>query len=245
MLEAQDHPTTEGIIPALDVDSVDALKRLVEVTTDIDGVVGYKLGMVGALQLGLPGATQAIRKLSNLPVIYDHQKAGPDVPSMARKYAAVCHDAGVTSLILFPLAGEHAVREFVNQTLEASLVPIVGGELPFPGYHTSRGGYVADDALERILQSSVAQGATEFVLPAHDNELIRRRSELLLEQLEQPGVFLPGIGPLGGGIDEAFAAAQGCRRYAVVGRAIAAAADPREAARRLAEQALVAAVKHV
>lgn len=233
-------PPDGGVIPALDVDSVDALRRLVEATTDIDGIVAYKLGMAGALRLGLSGAVRAIREITDLPIIYDHQKAGPDIPDMARRFSAICREAGVTSLILFPLAGQRAVREFVSQAREAGLIPIVGGALPFREYYASGGGYVADDALERILASAVVHGATDFVLPAHNPTLVRLHAKVLRDQVDRPGLLLPGIGALGGSIPEAFAAAAGCRRYAVVGRAIAAARDPRDAARRLGEQALTA-----
>lgn len=230
----------DGIVPALDVDSIDDLRRLVEATGDVEGIVAYKLGMSGVLRLGLPGAVRAIRELSDLPVVYDHQKAGPDVPDMAEKFAAICTEAGVTHAILFPLAGERAVDGFAGALLRAGLVPIVGGDLPFADYHVSGGGYVADDALERILDRALSIGVTEFVVPANDAEVVRRHAEALRARLDEPTLYMPGIGALGGTVEEAFAAATGCRRYAVVGRAIAAAEDPREAARRLAEQALAA-----
>jgi len=49
---------------------------------------------------------------------------------------------------------------------------------------------------------------------------------------------VPGIGALGGSIADTFSAAHGCDVCAVVGRAIYDAADPAEAARRLAGEAL-------
>ena len=107
-------PADSGVVPALDVETVDELQRLVEMTHDIEGIVGYKLGVVGALRLGLRGAAQAVRDLTDLPIIYDHQKAGPDIPDMAGKYISICRDAGVHALILFPLAGERSVSEFVG-----------------------------------------------------------------------------------------------------------------------------------
>jgi orotidine-5'-phosphate decarboxylase len=231
----------DGIVPALDVDSSDALERLVEATSDVPGVVAYKLGMSGALRLGLPGAIQAIRRHSDLPVVYDHQKAGPDVPSMAGKYAVMCREAGVSSVILFPLAGEGAGTEFVGAAQREGIEPIVGGDLPFPEYHVSGGGFVADDALERILRQSLSLGVTEFVLPANDADTLARHVATVRAELDRPTLYLPGIGALGGTISEAFAAAEGCRRYAVVGRAIADATDPREAALRLADEARAAA----
>ena len=235
-----DVPGRDGIVPALDVDSIDDLRRLVEATSGIDGVVAYKLGMSGVLRLGLPGAVRAIRELSDLPIVYDHQKAGPDVPDMAEKFTATCQEAGVTHVILFPLAGERAVERFAGAALGAGIVPIVGGDLPFADYHVSGGGYVADDALARIMASALEVGVTEFVIPANDADVVRHHADALRSRLDEPTLYMPGIGALGGTVEDAFAAAAGCRRYAVVGRAIAAADDPRDAARRLGEQALAA-----
>jgi orotidine-5'-phosphate decarboxylase len=76
------------------------------------------------------------------------------------------------------------------------------------------------------------------VIPGNIPDKVRRHARSLLEQLERPALFVPGIGALGGSISETFAAAPGCRVYAVVGRAIYAAADPVRAARELAAEAL-------
>lgn len=231
-------PEDSGVIPALDVESIDELQRIVEMTHDIEGVVGYKLGIVGALHLGLRKAVQAIQGITDLPVVYDHQKAGPDIPDMAGKYASICKEAGVHSLILFPLAGQRAVREFVGHAQREDLVPIVGGALPFAEYYVGGGGYVADDALERIFALSMTLKVTDFVVPANDPETVRHHAEILKAGVDVPGVFLPGIGALGGSIEGAFAAAAGCRRYAVIGRGIYKSKDPRASAQRLGEEAL-------
>ena len=237
-------PADSGVIPALDVETVDELQRLVEMTHDIEGIVGYKLGVVGALRLGLRGAAQAVRDLTDLPIIYDHQKAGPDIPDMAGKYISICRDAGVHGLILFPLAGKRSVHEFVGHAQREGLDPIVGGALPFAEYYVSGGGYVADDVLERIFALSVTLGVADFVIPANDPEAVGRHVETLKAGVDRPGVFLPGIGALGGSIEEAFAAAAGCRRYAVVGRGIYRSEDPRARAQQLGEEALRCAEKN-
>jgi orotidine-5'-phosphate decarboxylase len=236
-------PADSGVIPALDVESIEELQRIVEVTHDVEGVAGYKLGVVGALHLGLRRAVRVIQGITNLPVVYDHQKAGPDIPDMAAKYASICKKAGVHSLILFPLAGQRAVREFVGHAQREDLVPIVGGALPFAEYYVSGGGYVADDALDRILALSMTLGVADFVVPANDPETVRHHAETLRAGVDEPGVFLPGIGALGGTIEEAFAAAAGCRRYAVIGRGIYESKDPRTRAQRLGEEALRCAAK--
>jgi hypothetical protein len=73
---------THGILIALDMDSLDQMREVVEQTSGIPGVVGYKVGLTATLRLGLGGAVRHLRASTNLPLIYDHQKAGPDVPDM-------------------------------------------------------------------------------------------------------------------------------------------------------------------
>ena len=230
--------TTHGIVPALDVDSVDELQRVVAATSGVEGVVAYKLGLAGVLRLGLAGAAQTVRALTDLPILYDHQKAGVDIPEMGAKFAALCREAGVDGLILFPLAGPLAVREFVGGALRAELLPIVGGDLPHPQYRVGEGGYVADDAPSRIFAVAAELGADHFVIPANNAANIRAYLAALQPAVARPVLFMPGIGPLGGSIGEAFGAAPGLACYAIVGRAVYASPDPAEAARRLGAEAL-------
>src|SRR5258708_30579354 len=98
-----DFRVSHGILPALDMDSLDQMARVVETTTRIAGVVGYKVGLTATLRLGLEGAIKLLRAVSDLPLIYDHQKAGPDVPDMAEKFPPTCHPAGADRLIPFPV----------------------------------------------------------------------------------------------------------------------------------------------
>jgi orotidine-5'-phosphate decarboxylase len=230
--------TTHGILPALDMESLDEMRRVVEATSRVDGVVGFKVGLTATLRLGLEGAVKLLRPVTDLPLIYDHQKAGPDVPDMAQKFAATCKAAGVDGLILFPVAGPRAVNEFVGGALNCGLVPLVGGDLPLPDYNVSGGGFIADDALARIFALAVEIGARHFIVPANKPEKVRQHADALKRKLERPSLFMPGIGALGGSIAATFAAASGCNRYAVVGRAIYGAPDPLEAAKQLAGEAL-------
>jgi orotidine-5'-phosphate decarboxylase len=226
-----------GIVCACDLDDLDAAARLVEAIDAVDGVVGYKLGSLLALRSGLAAVVAAFRKLTAKALLYDHQKAGLDIPSMGREYVAVCRDAGVDALILFPLAGPRAVEAFVGATLDAGLTPIVGGVLPLPDYPVEHGGYVAGDALARIAERAFGMGARDFIVPATDAAMIRGQASRL-SGAEPVRLFLPGVGPLGGAIATAFAAAPELPTYAIIGRAIYAAADPAAAARRLAGEAL-------
>ncbi len=230
-----------GIIVALDADTVDACKRTVDATTSVEGVVGYKLGMTTALRLGLAEAVRQFRAHTDLPLLYDHQKAGPDVFDMAAKFAALCAEAKVDGLILFPLAGPRAVEGFVGESIKQGILPLVGGDLPFPDFNMSGGGYVADDALERIIDKAVESGANHFVVPGNTPDKLRYHSARLKSMLRAPVFVVPGIGPLGGKIGELVAAANGCSVYGVVGRAVYGAPDQAVAARALVDEAMAAA----
>ena len=60
-----------------------------------------------------------------------------------------------------------------------------------------------------------------------------------IDYVRTPVLFLTGIGPLGGTIAEAFAAADGVpSRLAVIGRRICADPDPGEAARRSVDEVM-------
>lgn len=230
-----------GIIVALDAETVDACKRTIDLTTNVQGVVGYKLGMTMALRLGLAEAVGQLREHTDLPLLYDHQKAGPDVFDMAAKFAALCAESKVDGLILFPTAGPRAVEGFVGETIKHGMLPLVGGDLPFPDYNVSGGGYVADDALERIIDKAVESGASHFVVPGNTPDKLRHHSERLKSMLRAPVFVVPGIGPLGGKIGELVAAANGCSVYGVVGRAVYGAQDQTAAAQALVDEAMGAA----
>ncbi len=228
---------TLGIVPALDIESHERLELVVKATTGVEGVAGYKLGLTSVMRFGIKEATKRLRDLTDLPIIYDHQKAGPDMPDMAKKYTAICADAGVDGLILFPVAGPTAVDGFVGEAIKANLFPVVGGEIPVPDYGVSGGGYMLDDALDRILARAAAKGADHFVLPAHDPAKIRRWSAWIAKNVKNPMVFLTGFGSLGGTIEDAFGASQEiARRFAIVGRLITESPDPAEASAKLFEK---------
>jgi orotidine-5'-phosphate decarboxylase len=157
---------------------------------------------------------------------------------MAPKFSATCREAGVDGLILFPVAGPRAVVAFASGAYRNRLLPIVGGDLPFPDYNASGGGYVIDDALDRILRKAIEIGVDHFVIPGNTPDKVRHHARWLVEKIERPCLFIPGIGALGGSIADAFSAAPGCNAYAVVGRAVYDSSDPGESARRLAGEAL-------
>ncbi|MGA7327702.1 MAG: hypothetical protein WBX25_25215, partial [Rhodomicrobium sp.] len=186
---------------------------------------------------GLSASVLRLRDMTNLPLLYDHQKAGPDMPDMATKFTALCKEAGVNGLILFPVAGPTAVDRFVGEAIKADLIPVVGGEIPVADYTIAGGGYMKADTLSLIMKRAAKQGANHFVLPARDNAKIAQWTQWIAENVRAPSVFLTGFGALGGSIKEAFAAASPCpNAFAIVGRLITESKKPGDAARRLYDE---------
>lgn len=226
-----------GVVPALDVDAFEDMLELVSATCEIPGVVGYKLGLTGVLPRGLAEAVRGIRERTRLPIIYDHQKAGPDMPDMAPKFSKLCRDAGVDGLVLFPVAGPTAVKSFTSAAVQSALFPLVGGHIPVPDYCLSGNGYMRDDILDCIIETAAQSGAHGFILPSNLPGQITRHCDWIAKHVENPLVFLTGIGALGGTITTAFHSARQVRtRFAIVGRAISLAKNREAATQRIIDE---------
>ena len=143
--------------------------------------------------------------------------------------------------VVAALGPEIVEVEAVGEAIKRGILPIVGGDLPFPDYNVAGGGYVADDALERIIDRAIEVGADHFVIPGNTPEKLRYHAARLKAKLKAPVFVVPGIGPLGGKLGDLVAAAAGCSVYGVVGRAVYGAADQAAAARRLVDEAMAAA----
>ena len=226
-----------GVVPSLDSDSVEATLNVIKQTCNVPGITEYKLGG-GPLRMALDEMMKRIRDITDLPILYDHQKAGMDMPDNAKPYVERCREAGVDGLLLFPVAGPEAVRQFVGRTIEAGMIPVAGGDILLSDYAISDGGFVADDAWERIVEIAGGIGGRHFVMPAKRDK-VETRTRWLCEIVDQPVIYIVGFGPLGGRVDEAFAAAKGAPALrAIVGRSICAQPDPGEAARRFVDEVM-------
>ncbi|HID72957.1 TPA: hypothetical protein EYP38_03360, partial [Candidatus Micrarchaeota archaeon] len=67
-----------SVIPACDVGFKEYVE-IVKATADIEKIGAYKVG-ISFLDVGLKAVVDATRKHTDKPVIYDHQKAGTDIP---------------------------------------------------------------------------------------------------------------------------------------------------------------------
>ena len=228
--------TDYGVIVACDVKTLDELKKLVEVTAAVNGIVGYKIGFILGLSYGLANVVETVREFTDIPVIYDHQKASTDIPEMGPEFAAVMKNSEVDSAIIWPQSGPATQESFIRSLLSKGIVPMVGAEMTHPKYLTKDGGYIRDDAPEEMYTNGAKAGAEFFVVPGNKTESIRKYAKLL-SVLTQPRFCFPGIGRQGGDIEAAFDAC-GTSAYAIIGSSIYKSPDPKKAAEDFCKVAL-------
>jgi orotidine-5'-phosphate decarboxylase len=178
------------------------------------------------LRYGLPAVVKAIHEVANILVIYDHQKAGTDIPQMGKPFATVCANAGVRAAIFFPLSGPKTLEGFVSAAMDADLIPIVGLVMTHPAYLQSEGGYIVDAAPDSICNIAISMGVRSFVLPGTKTDIVKRFARGPLAQVAPATVMMPGIGSQGGSIASAFKAAAPHNPFAIVGSALYNNPDP-------------------
>ncbi len=224
-----------SIVPACDMDDLKDFSDLVRQTCKVAGIGAYKIGFELGLKYGLPAVVKACRKYTKLPIIYDHQKAGTDVPFTGEKFAKVCKGAGIDAVILFPQAGPATERGWIGACQKAGLGVIVGGEMTHEAYLKSDGGFLEDDAPKCMYEVAVENGVTEFVVPGNKPEKIKFYRELFESRGIRPVLYSPGLVAQGGSISES-GKATGASWHAIVGRALLEAKDRKKAAEELCSQ---------
>ncbi len=223
----------KSIIPACDVAYLEDLHKLVNATCSVERVGAYKIGFGLALRYGLPAVCETIKKLTDLPIIYDHQKGATDIPDTGRLFAEACKDSGVDSVILFPLTGPMTEAAWIEACRGAGLHVIVGGDMTHPMYRKSEGGWIDDNSIVGIFDSARKYGIRDFVVPGNSPERIKIYRKFLADC--DPIFYSPGLVAQGGDISDAAKAA-GSNWHAIVGRGIYEAGDMTAAAKELTKK---------
>ncbi len=156
-----------------------------------------------------------------MPIFYDHQKAGTDIPDLGEGFAQDLKSFGVNAAILFPFAGADTERKWIKACQDAGLTVLVGGHMTQPEFLESEGGFIADSAPERIYTIAVENSVTNFVVPGNKVEFAVKYRQLL-ERLLGKGnftLYVPGFGRQGGNISEISDVA-GENWHAIVGRTL-------------------------
>ena len=121
-----------SVIPACDV-GLDLFERIVKETGGIEGIGGFKIPAHSGRK-GWETWIAIARNHTDKPLIYDHQKAGTDIPDTGKRFMQEVKEAGFDAVILFPQAGPATEYEWILAAQEAGLGVIVGGEMTHPRY---------------------------------------------------------------------------------------------------------------
>ena len=188
----------------------------------VTGIGGFKLGLTLAMQ-DLSAAVSAVRQSlgPNFPVIYDHQKAGNDIPDMGKQFAEVLKKSGVDVAILFPFAGPATQEAWTKSCFNAGLQVLTGGVMTHSRFLVSEGGYIADESVERIYRLACKLGVKGFVVPGNKINWVNKIRSVLVEELGENNfvLYAPGFITQKGDISECGQAA-GNEWHAIVGSAI-------------------------
>lgn len=224
----------KAVIVAADVTTIKELEKLVAQTCNVKGIEGYKIGLALALTYGIEGVVAIIRKHTDLPIIYDHQKAGNDIPEMGKTFAGVVANGGVDAAILFPFGGGLTERTWIKACENAGLTVLVGGHMTQKEFLESEGGFIADSSPSKIYTQAAECGVTNFVVPGNKVQFVSKYRKLL-ENILGPNNFVlwaPGFISQNGEITE-FAKEAGLVWRAIVGSAIYKADNMNEAAKMI------------
>ncbi len=224
----------KSIVIACDV-NLEKFEEIVRETADISAIGAYKIGFGLALANGLPKVVEVCKRYSAKPIIYDHQKAGTDIPDTGKLFATTCKNAGVDAVILMCQSGPETENAWIKACQAEKLGVIVGGLMTHPKYLRSEGGFIADEAVEEVYSIAADLGVTEFVVPGNKPDKIKEIKTLLESKGVDPVFHAPGFISQGGDVTEAAAAA-GNKWHAIIGRAIYEAQDVRKAALELTKK---------
>lgn len=229
-------PRDRSVVVAADIEPR-KLSELVKATCLVEGIGGYKVGLRLALGEGLSRIVGTVREHTPLPIIYDHQKAGNDIPAMGTEFAEACRRAGVDAVIMFPFSSPVTEEKWIKAAQDAGLTVLVGGHMTHEQFLDSEGGFIAATAPDRIYTIAAQNSVRDFVVPGNKVEYVERYRRLLEEVLGEGNftLYAPGFITQRGEISE-FAAVAGKRWHAIVGSAIYKALDLRVAAEQMTRQ---------
>ena len=222
----------KSIIPSCDVGSLENLSKLVKATCSVKGVGAYKIGFELVIPFGIEKVVKTIRKITKLPVIYDHQKAGTDIPEMGEKFMKACRL--IDAVILFPQAGPETEVAWIKAAQQSKMNVIIGGEMTHQAYLKEAGGFIDDNAPKRMYEIAASMGVLDFVIPGNKPEKAMEYVKILKNKIKNPIFYSPGLITQGGSITDL--AQQLDSWHAIIGRAIYEAKDMRKTAEELAKE---------
>lgn len=224
----------KSIVLAADVQP-EEFEGLMSELGPVEGLGGIKIGFELGLGLSLPTAVDIVRDNNpDLAVIYDHQKAGNDIPATGMNFGRTMERAGVDAAILFPFTGPVVEVQWIDELQDRGIGVIVGAEMTHEKIRESEDGYIADDAFMRMFAVAIDKGVRDFVVPGNKTEKVETYKYMFDKTIGEGSYTLwaPGFVDQGGDVTETGSLA-GPRFHAIVGGGIYKAENPAEAATNL------------
>ena len=211
----------KSVIVAADVADLTELEKLAKAIKRVKGIGGVKIGF--RLGFELRDAVSIIKSIcgQKMPVIYDHQKAGNDIPAMGKGFAEDMKWADVDAAIIFPFTGPETQTIWTEALSNEGVEVITGGMMTHPKFLVSEGGYIDDKTPEKIFKLACDLGVKHFVVPGNKLYWVNFLRELLEKDLSVGNFILyaPGFITQGGDISE-YGKAAGEEWHAIVGSGI-------------------------
>ena len=210
-----------GIIPALDVGREDALELVRKLDEVPELLAGLKVGSLLVYESG-KGIIQEIKDLTNVPIIFDGQKFGTDIPNIAAEQVELLASAGADQIIACPMgAGPETLKAFTESCLANRVTPVCVVEMT----HPQADAYLRVDTARQVLKDALKFGIRNFVYPATKPEVLRSHIGILNVQ-ENVTLKATGFKVQGGSLPKLQAL--GVTEF-IVGRTIYDAKDPVQA----------------
>lgn len=210
-----------SIMAAVDMPKLADAVKLAHAVKNLPEVSSFKVGFVQGYNSLMHTTNSLRRACPEKKIVFDHQKAGNDIPDMGRVFAKKLKEVGCDAAILFPFAGPVTQCEWTRACMGEGLHVIVGGIMTHEQFLASEGGYIGDDVPERIFDLACEQGVRDFVVPGTRLDWVKKLRKLVADRLGEGNyhLYAPGLVVQVGDISQCATAA-GPNFCGIVGRAI-------------------------
>lgn len=156
------------IIPALDV-NVSQVYTLVDKLEETKSeIAGYKIGSLLVMRHGIE-VLEDLKGMTDLPIIYDGQKFGTDIPDIIKKQVELLATIGIDQLIIAPQgAGRESLKMFTETCKEYHIEPICVVKMT----HLNADCYLQAHVDVDIFGDAKHYGIKKFVFPATKPEIL-------------------------------------------------------------------------
>jgi orotidine-5'-phosphate decarboxylase len=183
-----------GVVIDINCAEKSIIADIITITKEIDYVAGYQLGAGLVIRYGLKDIASLIKKQTLKPLIYDHQKFINDLPEICSgDILDNIKDSGVDGIVVLPLSGKEALKSVINKCNRINLLPIVCGDLSYPGYFSSEEGYIENDIQQKIYLDAANLGVSHLIMSCNHIERIKIYYHQLDAIIGQLKIFFTSI----------------------------------------------------